>query len=161
MGAFSRTYQWRPAKSWTWFRPRCWRGCLTRACATRLSRTRQWPRASAISSRRCRPGKARPAPIYPCHVSPRDMRQHPIGTGPFKFVEFKPNEMIKSCRKPDYWKSGRPYLDGIEYTIIPNRSTAILAFIAGKFDLTFPYEVTVPLIKDIKQQAPQVVCERA
>src|SRR5262249_26781658 len=25
------------------------------------------------------------APIYPCHVSPRDMRTHPIGTGPFKF----------------------------------------------------------------------------
>jgi ABC-type oligopeptide transport system substrate-binding subunit len=89
------------------------------------------------------------------------MRQHPIGTGPFKFVEFKPNESIKLVRNPDYWKSGRPYLDGIEYTIIPNRSTAILAFIAGKFDLTFPYEVTVPLIKDIKQQAPQVVCELA
>jgi peptide/nickel transport system substrate-binding protein len=28
------------------------------------------------------------APVYPCHVSPRGMRQHPIGTGPFKFVEF-------------------------------------------------------------------------
>ena len=26
-------------------------------------------------------------PIYPCHVSPAQMRQHPIGTGPFKFVE--------------------------------------------------------------------------
>ena len=35
------------------------------------------------------------APIYPCHVSPRDMRNHPIGTGPFKFVEFKPNEVIQ------------------------------------------------------------------
>jgi peptide/nickel transport system substrate-binding protein len=97
-------------------------------------------------------------PIYPCHVSPRDMRQHPIGTGPFKFVEFKPNEGIKLARNPDYWKSGRPYLDGIEYTIIPNRSTAILAFVAGKFDLTFPYEVTVPLVKDVKQQVPQAVC---
>jgi peptide/nickel transport system substrate-binding protein len=31
------------------------------------------------------------SPIYPCHVPPRDMRSHPIGTGPFKFVEFKPN----------------------------------------------------------------------
>ena len=31
------------------------------------------------------------SPVYPCHVSPRDMRQHPIGTGPFKFVGFKPN----------------------------------------------------------------------
>ena len=47
------------------------------------------------------------------------MRQHPIGTGPFKFVEFKPNEHIKVTRNPDYWKPDRPYLDGIEYTIIP------------------------------------------
>jgi peptide/nickel transport system substrate-binding protein len=98
-------------------------------------------------------------PIYPCHVAPRDMRQRPIGTGPFKFVEFKPNEGIKLVRNPDYWKLGRPYLDGIEYTIITNRSTAILAFVADKFDLTFPYEVTVPLMKDVKSQAPQAVCE--
>jgi peptide/nickel transport system substrate-binding protein len=76
--------------------------------------------------------------VYPCHVSPRDMRQHPIGTGPFKFVEFKPNESIRLARNPDYWTPGRPYLDGVEYTIIPNRSTAILAFTAGKFDLPFP-----------------------
>jgi peptide/nickel transport system substrate-binding protein len=33
--------------------------------------------------------------IYPCHVSAAEMRRHPIGTGPFKFVEFKPNEDIK------------------------------------------------------------------
>ena len=40
------------------------------------------------------------------------MRTKPIGTGPFKFVEFKPNESIKVARNPDYWKPGRPYLDG-------------------------------------------------
>src|SRR6266571_207078 len=52
------------------------------------------------------------SPVYPCHVSPRDMRQRPIGTGPFKFVEFKPNEYVKVTRNPDYWKKDRPYLDG-------------------------------------------------
>src|SRR5438309_6341926 len=26
------------------------------------------------------------SPVYPCHISPAQMRQHPIGTGPFKFV---------------------------------------------------------------------------
>ena len=57
------------------------------------------------------------SPVYPCHVPPRDMRSHPIGTGPFKFVEFKPNESIKVVRNPDYWKPGRPYLDAIEYTL--------------------------------------------
>jgi peptide/nickel transport system substrate-binding protein len=100
-------------------------------------------------------------PVYPCHVSAAEMRTRPIGTGPFKFVEFKTNESIKVARNPDYWKKGRPYLDGIEYTIIPNRSTAILAFIAGKFDMTFPTEVSIPLLKDVKAQAPKAVCEVA
>jgi peptide/nickel transport system substrate-binding protein len=58
-------------------------------------------------------------PIYPCHVAPRDMRQRPIGTGPFNFVEFKPNESINLVRNSHYWRPGRPFLDGIEYTIIP------------------------------------------
>ncbi len=35
-------------------------------------------------------------------------------------------------------RTGRPYLDVVEYTIIPNRSTAILAFVAGNFNMTFP-----------------------
>ena len=101
------------------------------------------------------------SPAYPCHIAPRDMRQHPIGTGPFKFVEFKPNEHIKVTRNPDYWKEGRPYLDGIEYTVIRNLSTAILAFVAGKFDMTFGYGVTAPLLKDVTSQMPEAICELA
>ena len=97
--------------------------------------------------------------IYPCHVPAREMRQHPIGTGPFKFVEFKPNESIKVTRNPDYRKPGRPYLDGIEYTIIPGMSTAILAFISGKLDMTLPYSLSVPLLKDVRSQMPQAICE--
>jgi len=58
---------------------------------------------------------------FSCHVRPQDMRQHPIGTGPFKFVSYKPGESIRLTRNPDYWKPDRPYLDGIEWTIIPNR----------------------------------------
>jgi peptide/nickel transport system substrate-binding protein len=99
------------------------------------------------------------SPVYPCHVPPQEMRQHPIGTGPFKFVSYKPNESIRLTRNADYWKPGRPYLDGIEWTIIPNRSTALLAFVAGKLDMTFPYEVTVPILKDVKSQAPDAICE--
>ena len=57
-------------------------------------------------------------PIYPCHVPPDQMRRKPIGTGPFKFAEFKMNESIKLVKNPDYWKKGLPYLDGIEFTII-------------------------------------------
>ena len=99
------------------------------------------------------------SPVYPCHVPPAQMRQHPIGTGPFKFVEYKPNEHIKVVRNPDYWKPGRPYLDGIDYTIVPNRSTAILGFVAGQFDMLWPWNVSVPLLKDVKSQVPDAVCE--
>src|SRR5580692_7811818 len=101
------------------------------------------------------------SPVYPCHVTPREMRQHPIGTGPFKFVEFKPNESIKLTRNPDYWKPGRPYLDGIEYTIIRNASTWILALGTHQFDRTGPGFVPISLLKEIKNQAPEMSCEIA
>jgi peptide/nickel transport system substrate-binding protein len=99
------------------------------------------------------------SPVYPCHVPARDMRTKPVGTGPFKFVEFRPNEVVKTAKNPDYWKPGRPYLDGIEWHIMPDRSTRNLTFIAGKFDIISPYGTTVPLLHDIKSQVPQAVCE--
>ena len=101
------------------------------------------------------------SPVYPCHVNAAGMRTNPVGTGPFKFVSFKQNESITLTRNPDYWKPGRPYLDGMEFTIVTNRSTAVLAFIAGKFDMTFPTEVTVPLMRDILAQAPKAQCTMA
>jgi peptide/nickel transport system substrate-binding protein len=96
-------------------------------------------------------------PIYPCHVAPAQMRQHPIGTGPFKFVGYKPNQSITVVRNPDYWKPGRPYLDGIEYRIIPDVSTRLLSFLAGNEDVNFG--VTMPQFKDVKRQMPQAICD--
>ena len=96
------------------------------------------------------------SPVYPCHVSLRDMRSHPIGTGPFKFVEFKPNEVIRVARNPHYWKNDRPYLDAMEHVVIPSVSTRILGFITGKFDLI---TLQPPLLKDVKSQAPQAICD--
>ena len=100
------------------------------------------------------------SPVYPCHVSPKKMRTHPIGTGPFKFVSLKQNESVKFTKNKDYWKKDRPYLDGIEWTIIKSRSTRVLAFIAGKFDMVFNGDVTVPLHADVKSQNPTAVCQR-
>jgi len=99
------------------------------------------------------------SPVYPCHVTPAQMRLNPIGTGPFRFVELKQNEVLKITKNPDYWKKGLPYLDGIEFPIISNRSTAMLAFVAGRVDMTFPTEMTAPLQKDIHSQAPQAICD--
>jgi peptide/nickel transport system substrate-binding protein len=94
--------------------------------------------------------------VYPCHVAPNEMRQHPIGTGPFKLVEFKPNEQITLTRNPNYWKKGRPYLDGIEFPIFREMSTANLAFIAARLDWI---ATPIPLLNDVRIQAPEAICE--
>lgn len=99
------------------------------------------------------------SPVYPCHVSAKDMRTNPIGTGPFKFVSLNQNQSITLAKNPDYFKKGLPYLDGIEWKIIKSRSTRILAFAAGEFDMTFTTDVSIPLLKDVKAKAPDAVCQ--
>jgi len=98
------------------------------------------------------------SPVYPCHVSPAQMRQHPIGTGPFKFVEYKPNESVRLTRNPDYWKPGRPYLDGLEFPIVASVATRNLMFIADNVDMTLSYGVSMPLLRDIKSQVSEAIC---
>jgi len=51
----------------------------------------------------------------------------------------------------------QPYLDGIEWRIVPSLATRILGFVAGTFDQVFG--VTIPLLQDLKSQAPQAVCD--
>ena len=99
------------------------------------------------------------SPIYPCHVSAAQMRTEPIGTGPFKFVEFKSNESVKVVRNPGYWRKGHPLLDAIEWRVITNRSTRALAFVAGEFDMTFVLDLSVTLMKDVQSQRPDAICE--
>ncbi len=97
--------------------------------------------------------------VYPCHVDGKAMRQKPIGTGPYKFAEYKPSEMIRLVRNTDYWKPGVPYLDAIEYRVMPSLSTRTLAFVTGQFDVTGPSDVTPPVLKDIQAKVPKAVCE--
>jgi peptide/nickel transport system substrate-binding protein len=99
------------------------------------------------------------SPVYPCHVSQQVMRTKPIGTGPFKFVEFKRGTSIRLVRNPDYFKKDRPYLDEITFTMIDSRATRMLAFATGEYDITFPSDVSIPLMKDMKAQAPKAICE--
>ena len=97
--------------------------------------------------------------VYPCHVPQAVMRTKPVGTGPFKFVEFKRGESMHLVRNPDYFKKDRPYLDEITVRTIDNRATRMLAFSTGEYDITFPSDVSVPLLKDIKARAPNAICE--
>ena len=99
------------------------------------------------------------SPIYPCHVPSAQMRIKPIGTGPFKLDSFKQFDSVRLVRNPDYFKPGKPHLDGIEFHIVSSPSTAMLSFVAGRFDITFPWEVTIPQLRDVRRQSPRAVCE--
>ncbi|PAY04161.1 peptide ABC transporter substrate-binding protein [Bradyrhizobium sp. UFLA03-84] len=97
--------------------------------------------------------------VYPCHVPQQVMRTKPIGTGPFKFVEFRRGDSIRLVRNPDYFKKDRPYLDEITVRSIDSRATRMLAFATGDYDITFPSDVSIPLMKDVKARAPNAICE--
>ncbi len=94
--------------------------------------------------------------VYPCHVDSKTMRQKPIGTGPFMVQTFEPGKMIRLVKNPNYWKPGRPYLDGIEMPIIPSPSTRLLAFISGTTDI---YTPSATLLAEVKQKLPDAVCD--
>ncbi len=96
------------------------------------------------------------SPVYPCHVSGAQMRQHPIGTGPFMLKSFEQGKMIRLVRNPNYWKPGRPYLDGIDMPIISSTSTRHLAFMAGDTDI---YTPSATLYKEVKAKLPDAICE--
>jgi peptide/nickel transport system substrate-binding protein len=58
-----------------------------------------------------------------------------IGTGPFKLKEFKPGVRSIAVRNEGYWKTGRPYLDEIEFIGIGDESARINALLSGELDL--------------------------
>ncbi|MES2563072.1 MAG: ABC transporter substrate-binding protein [Pseudomonadota bacterium] len=94
--------------------------------------------------------------VYPCHVDGRQMRQKPIGTGPFMVRSFEPGKMIRLVRNPNYFKPGRPYLDGIDMPIISAPNTRILAFVAGDTDI---YTPSATLLAEVKAKLPDAICE--
>ncbi|WPB57318.1 ABC transporter substrate-binding protein [Xylophilus sp. GOD-11R] len=57
--------------------------------------------------------------------------QTPIGTGPFKFKEWKRGSVIVLERNADYWQKGLPYLDKIVFHVIPDAASRAVAFEKG------------------------------
>ena len=92
------------------------------------------------------------APLVPKHIyEGTDFRKNPanetpIGTGPFKFKEWKRGSHIELVRNDNYWKPGLPYLDGITFRIIPDAALRALALETGEahasqFDAVEPVDV--------------------
>ena len=62
----------------------------------------------------------------------------PVGTGPFKFVSYTPQEGIVLAKNDDYWMNGVPYLDEVTFKIVGSTDTAIMELKGGSIDL-YPY----------------------
>ncbi len=81
-------------------------------------------------------------PILPAHIlegKPQEwwvsnFNRQPIGTGPFKFGEWKTNEFIRVVRNPDYFDSPGPWLDGIVFRSLPDQLSLRLAFETRQVD---------------------------
>jgi len=58
-------------------------------------------------------------------------RWHPVGTGPFKFVEYERDARLVYERNENYWQEGLPYLDGIEFIVIADEMVRSIAFQKG------------------------------
>ena len=66
--------------------------------------------------------------------TPADFGQHPVGTGPWKFVEWKHDDYLKFARNDKYW-GGAPATDTLTARIIPEPSTAVAEFESGTVDI--------------------------
>ncbi len=58
-----------------------------------------------------------------------------IGTGPFVLKEYVPQQSASYVANPHYWKSGRPYADGLKVTYFGNEASTVLAMQAGAIDI--------------------------
>ncbi|MBI4962421.1 MAG: peptide-binding protein [Desulfomonile tiedjei] len=77
--------------------------------------------------------------MHPSHllegkdVTQSPLKRHPIGTGPYKFVEWKTGEKIILDSYHDYFE-GRPYIDRVLTRTIPDLATMFLELKAGRVD---------------------------
>ncbi|MEM7737729.1 MAG: ABC transporter substrate-binding protein [Deinococcota bacterium] len=75
-------------------------------------------------------------PSWSILASGADPVTNPIGTGPFKYVEYAPEEYITVTRNDAYWGEAAQ-LEGITFRFIPDPNTRILALQAGEVDVAY------------------------
>lgn len=76
------------------------------------------------------------------------VKTNPVGTGPFKFVSYQRDVLIKFTRFEDYWQKGKPYLDGLQFNFISDPVKALASLKAG--DIQVLPEVEPKDVSDLK-----------
>lgn len=64
--------------------------------------------------------------------------QHPVGTGPFKFVEWKPSDYLKVARWDGYWRKGYPKVDTITWRPVVDNNSRAAMMQTGEAHFTYP-----------------------
>ena len=72
----------------------------------------------------------------------KDIAFNPVGTGPFKFVEWKPTDYLKVAKNENYWRKGLPKVDTITWkpVIDSNSRAAMMQTSEAHFMFPVPYE---------------------
>ncbi|MDH0362732.1 glutathione ABC transporter substrate-binding protein GsiB [Comamonas aquatica] len=92
----------------------------------------------------------------------KDIAFHPVGTGPFEFVEWKQTDAIVGKKFAGYWKQGYPKIDQVSWKPVPENSTRAAMLQTGEADFVFtlPYEQVATLEKSDKVEvvsAPSII----
>jgi ABC-type transport system substrate-binding protein len=77
------------------------------------------------------------------------VRWHPVGTGPFKFVEYERDSRLVYERNDDYWQEGLPYLDSVEFVVIADETVRKIAFQKGDIHTLRASGITAVELKDM------------
>ncbi len=78
----------------------------------------------------------------------KDIAFHPVGTGPFEFVEWKPAEYLKVRKFAGYWRQGYPKVDTLTFRTVTDNNTRAVVVQTGEAQLAYPvpYE-QAPILK--------------
>jgi peptide/nickel transport system substrate-binding protein len=79
--------------------------------------------------------------------------QHPVGTGPYRFVERVPQDHTTFERNPDYWAKGLPYADRLVFRVIASDPARIANLKSGDVDIVA--NVPLPQVPELAKEAAQ------
>ena len=81
------------------------------------------------------------SPSFQQRVGDDGLRQQASGTGPFMVTEFRPNEIVRMKKNPNYWQKGLPYLDEIVFRVVPDINTRATMLEAGDADMALALSI--------------------
>lgn len=92
-----------------------------------------------------------------------EFNRKPVGAGPWKFVSWTDNQKVIVTRHTEYWRPGMPYLDGIEFAIIPELATGLRSVVSKQnqmaYQLQARYKPIIAREKSLKMvTGPTLYC---